>query len=87
MPTYEYVCKKCDDQFELWQSFSAKPLKTHDTCGGNVQKVFHARGVVFKGSGFYATDSRTSNSLSTSAPSPASTAPPTTPADSPSSDD
>jgi putative FmdB family regulatory protein len=58
MPTYEYLCKNCDERFEKVQSFSARPLKRHDACGGELQKVFHPRGVVFKGSGFYATDSR-----------------------------
>jgi putative FmdB family regulatory protein len=58
MPTYEYVCKQCGDRFEIFQSFSAKPLKKHDVCGGPLQKVFHPAGVVFKGSGFYSTDSR-----------------------------
>ena len=58
MPTYEYLCKNCGERFEKFQKFSAKPLKTHDACGGEVQKVFHASGVVFKGSGFYATDNR-----------------------------
>lgn len=58
MPTYEYLCKQCGERFEKFQSFSARPLKTHDACGGEVQKVFHPSGVVFKGSGFYATDSR-----------------------------
>ena len=58
MPTYEYVCKNCGENFEVFQSFSDKPLKKHKTCGGNLQKVFHARGIVFKGGGFYATDSK-----------------------------
>lgn len=58
MPTYEYTCKKCLENIEVFQPFSAKPLKKHKDCGGDLQKVFHARGVVFKGSGFYATDSR-----------------------------
>lgn len=58
MPTYEYVCKSCGENLEVFQSFNAKPLKKHDECGGDLQKVFHARGVVFKGSGFYKTDSR-----------------------------
>jgi putative FmdB family regulatory protein len=58
MPTYEYTCKKCHQNIEVFQPFSAKPLKKHADCGGDLQKVFHARGVVFKGSGFYATDSR-----------------------------
>ncbi|HSJ28915.1 MAG TPA: FmdB family zinc ribbon protein [Acidimicrobiia bacterium] len=58
MPTYEYLCKNCGERFEKVQSFSARPLKTHDVCGGDLQKVFHPSGVVFKGPGFYATDSR-----------------------------
>ncbi|MDH3190057.1 MAG: FmdB family transcriptional regulator [Acidimicrobiia bacterium] len=58
MPTYEYNCKECLENFEIFQPFIAKPLKKHKDCGGDLQKVFHARGVVFKGSGFYATDSR-----------------------------
>ena len=61
MPTYEYLCKNCGERLEKVQSFKARPLKTHDVCGGAVQKVFHASGVVFKGPGFYATDSRPSN--------------------------
>ena len=65
MPTYEYICRNCGERFEKVQSFRAKPLRKHDACGGAVQKVFHASGVVFKGSGFYATDSRGSNSDST----------------------
>lgn len=60
MPTYEYVCKNCGENIEVFQSFSDKPLKKHKECGGDLQKVFHARGIVFKGGGFYATDSKTS---------------------------
>ena len=62
MPTYEYVCKNCGDTLEVFQSFSDKPLKKHKACGGDLQKVFHARGIVFKGGGFYATDSKASSS-------------------------
>lgn len=62
MPTYEYACKQCGDNFEIFQSFSDKPLKKHKDCGGDLQKVFHARGIVFKGGGFYATDSRPASS-------------------------
>jgi len=58
MPTYEYVCKTCGESLEVVQSFSDKPLKKHKGCGGDLQKIFHARGIVFKGSGFYATDKR-----------------------------
>ncbi len=71
MPTYEYVCKSCGDTIEVFQSFSDKPLKRHDSCGGDLQKVFHARGVVFKGSGFYSTDARASKSASKSNSEPA----------------
>lgn len=69
MPTYEYLCKQCGQRFDVVQSFSAKPLRRHPSCGGEVQKVFHARGVVFKGSGFYVTDSRSSSSSSSSSDS------------------
>jgi putative FmdB family regulatory protein len=58
MPTYEYLCKNCGETIEVFQSFSDKPLKKHRECGGQLQKVFHARGIVFKGGGFYATDSK-----------------------------
>lgn len=58
MPTYEYTCKSCGENFEVFQSFADKPLKKHKECGGQLQKVFHVRGIVFKGSGFYATDSK-----------------------------
>jgi putative FmdB family regulatory protein len=83
MPTYEYACNKCGDQFEVFQSFSAKPLKRHQECGGEVQKVFHARGVVFKGSGFYVTDSKKKRSSSSSS-SPASGESSTSPSEKPS---
>ena len=71
MPTYEYVCKKCGENFDIHQSFSDKPLKKHKECGGDLQKVFHARGIVFKGGGFYATDSK-SPETSKKAPSESS---------------
>lgn len=58
MPTYEYVCKSCGEHLEVFQSFKDKPLKKHQECGGELQKRFHASGIVFKGSGFYATDSK-----------------------------
>ena len=67
MPTYEYTCKTCGENFDIVQSFTDKPLKKHPgDCGGPVQKVFHASGIVFKGSGFYATDSRNASSVKTS---------------------
>lgn len=69
MPTYEYACKKCAESFEVFQSFSERPLKKHSGCGGELQKVFHARGIVFKGDGFYATDRKASGSSKTGADS------------------
>ncbi len=62
MPKYEYACKACGDRFEVVQSFSDRPLRKHESCGGELQKVFHPAGVVFKGPGFYVTDSRKSSS-------------------------
>lgn len=61
MPTYEYVCKKCGEHLEVFQSFNDKPLSKHKECGGDLKKRFHASGIVFKGSGFYATDSKSAS--------------------------
>ena len=58
MPTYEYHCDSCDRDFDVVQSFHDDPLETCPTCGSPVRKVFGNVGIVFKGSGFYKTDSR-----------------------------
>ena len=58
MPTYEYACAKCGHQFEVVQSFSDAPISICPECGGEVKKVYSNVGVVFKGTGFYKTDSR-----------------------------
>ena len=58
MPTYEYACTECGDRTEVVQSFSDAPLTTCTVCGGRLRKVFSPVGIVFKGSGFYRTDSR-----------------------------
>jgi putative FmdB family regulatory protein len=58
MPTYEYACSKCGEHLEAVQSFNDDPLKKCPACGGRLKKVFGAVGIVFKGSGFYKTDSR-----------------------------
>jgi putative FmdB family regulatory protein len=58
MPTYEYVCKQCGHRVEVVQSLSEEPLKACGVCGGELRKVFHPAGVLFKGSGFYSTDNR-----------------------------
>jgi putative FmdB family regulatory protein len=58
MPTYEYACKKCGEHLEVVQSFKDDPLTECPNCGGELRKVFGNVGIVFKGSGFYKTDSR-----------------------------
>jgi putative FmdB family regulatory protein len=58
MPTYTYKCESCGNAFDVVQSFSEKSLKKHPECGGTLRKVFHPAGIVFKGSGFYKTDSK-----------------------------
>lgn len=57
MPTYEYECPKCGHCFEVLQSMSAKPIKTCPNCGKKTKRLIGAgSGIIFKGSGFYATD-------------------------------
>jgi len=58
VPTYEYACTDCGHDLEAVQSFSDDPLTVCPECGGTLRKVFGNVGVVFKGSGFYRTDSR-----------------------------
>lgn len=62
MPTYEYRCTSCGQHVEVVQSFSDDPLTECGACGGVLRKVFAPVGIVFKGSGFYKTDSRSSSS-------------------------
>ena len=70
MPTYQYACTECDHAFEQAQSFSDDALRECPQCQGKLRKLFNAVGVVFKGSGFYRNDSR---STTTSADAPAKT--------------
>ena len=58
MPTYAYECEKCGLEFEVEQSIHDKPRSRCPECRGKVHKVFNSVGIVFKGSGFYCTDSR-----------------------------
>jgi putative FmdB family regulatory protein len=58
MPTYEYACLDCGTHVEVYQRFSDEPLTVCGVCGGVLRKVFHPAGILFKGSGFYMTDSR-----------------------------
>ncbi len=67
MPTYQYACTACGHQLEAVQSFSDAPLTECPACQGRLRKVFSSVGVVFKGSGFYRTDSRDSAASSTAA--------------------
>ncbi len=66
MPTYSYQCTECADRFDVVQAFSDDALTTCEKCSGRLRKLFGSVGVVFKGSGFYRTDSRESGKKSTS---------------------
>ena len=61
MPTYQYACTACGHRFEAVQSFSDASLTDCPECAGRLRKVFSSVGIVFKGSGFYRTDSREGN--------------------------
>ena len=67
MPKYQYQCKDCGEALEVQQSFTEDALTVCPNCGGDLRKVFNAVGVVFKGSGFYRNDSRSSSSSSDTA--------------------
>jgi putative FmdB family regulatory protein len=69
VPTYQYLCTECGGQLEAVQKFTDEPLTVHEDCGGRLRKVFSPVGIVFKGSGFYKTDSRTSASSAASSSS------------------
>lgn len=58
MPTYQYACTACGHRFEAVQAFTDSTLSECPECTGRLRKVFSSVGVVFKGSGFYRTDSR-----------------------------
>jgi putative FmdB family regulatory protein len=61
VPTYQYACTECGEQLEMVQRFSDDPLTVCPACEGRLRKVFSPVGIVFKGSGFYRTDSRSAN--------------------------
>ena len=71
MPTYQYLCTECGHAFEQVQKFSDDALTTCPECTGKLRKVFNSVGVVFKGSGFYKTDSKASSSASSTPSTPA----------------
>ncbi len=87
VPTYQYACTSCGEQLEVVQKFTDDALTECPACAGRLRKVFNAVGIVFKGSGFYRTDNRSSTSSSATTSSPSSPKPATEskPADSGSS--
>lgn len=58
MPTYQYACRECGEHLEAVQGFYDEPLTTCEACGGELRKVFTPAGIIFKGSGYYVTDTR-----------------------------
>lgn len=72
MPTYQYACTDCGDKSEVVQRFTDDPLTVCVVCGGKLRKVFSPVGIVFKGSGFYRTDSRNGSSVAAGKESAAS---------------
>ncbi|NCB01065.1 MAG: FmdB family transcriptional regulator [Spirochaetia bacterium] len=75
MPYYEYACDECDSTFEIFQSMSEEPIKTCPTCSSPIRRVFDASSIIFKGSGFYSTDTKVKKKedSSVSKPKPTST--------------
>jgi len=65
VPTYSYACTECGNRFDVVQAFTDDALTTCEKCSGRLRKLFNSVGVVFKGSGFYRTDSRESAKSST----------------------
>ena len=76
MPTYQYQCTACEHAFEEVQSFTDEPISICPECGKEVRKIYSNVGIVFKGSGFYNTDSQVKKS---EAPKPTPAAPSTPP--------
>ncbi|WP_091378860.1 FmdB family zinc ribbon protein [Actinokineospora alba] len=74
MPTYQYACTACEHRFDAVQSFTDAALSECPECAGRLRKLYGSVGVVFKGSGFYRTDSRSGSSATAPAATPAATA-------------
>jgi putative FmdB family regulatory protein len=66
MPIYTYECENCGERFEAKQSFQAASLTVCLTCEGKLHRIIQPVGIIFKGSGFYVTDSRSKQNLATS---------------------
>jgi putative FmdB family regulatory protein len=70
MPLYDYRCHKCDEVFEVRQKFSDEPLREHEGCGGELERLISAPALQFKGTGWYVTDyAKNGKTPSTSSPS------------------
>ncbi|MET4611198.1 putative FmdB family regulatory protein [Rhodococcus sp. PvR044] len=83
MPTYSYACTECSNRFDIVQSFTDDTLTVCSECSGKLRKLFNSVGIVFKGSGFYRTDSRGSGGTA-SEPAKSDSSASSTPASSPS---
>ncbi|GAB1821069.1 hypothetical protein HerbRD11066_42330 [Herbidospora sp. RD11066] len=81
VPTYQYACTNCGEQLEVVQKFTDDALTECPACAGRLRKVFNAVGIVFKGSGFYRTDNRSSTTSSTTTSSPSKPATESKPAE------
>lgn len=68
MPTYQYLCESCGHRFDIFQHFADSPLTTCPNCSGPIHRVLFPAGIVFKGSGFYKTDSRGASASADPAP-------------------
>nr|WP_237686080.1 FmdB family zinc ribbon protein [Arthrobacter jiangjiafuii] len=75
VPTYAYACKDCGHAFDIQQSFTDNTLTVCPACSGNLRKKFNSVGVVFKGSGFYRTDSRDAKNSVPAAPAKTESSP------------
>jgi len=83
VPTYSYACTECSNRFDIVQSFTDDTLTVCSECSGKLRKLFNSVGIVFKGSGFYRTDSRGSGGTA-SEPAKSDSSASSTPASSPS---
>lgn len=79
MPLYEYACAQCGHRFEVRQGIREEPLTICSPCGGPIRRVIQPVGIVFKGSGFYKTDSRTTGGAGASTAERAESAAPAAP--------
>jgi putative FmdB family regulatory protein len=74
LPTYDYQCRDCGNTIEVIHPMTEEGPSTCEVCGGSLRRILHPAGIIFKGSGFYKTDSRSSSSASVPASSTKSTA-------------